>query len=143
MVKNTFLEVGNPKMAEIKEPKSQSCPIAAFSGFKLSEAILDLESLPDTFTGSSDIGTSELSKAARIFSTGDIPREAMEAAGHVATRRPQPPPLISEPDFPEPTMPEVPQWSPKVSSVNDMMQTRPVPPPLHTPISTTVSTLPL
>eukprot|EP00746_Dinoflagellata_sp_MGD_P071860 gnl/MRDRNA2_/MRDRNA2_29220_c0_seq1.p1 gnl/MRDRNA2_/MRDRNA2_29220_c0~~gnl/MRDRNA2_/MRDRNA2_29220_c0_seq1.p1 ORF type:complete len:418 (+),score=83.61 gnl/MRDRNA2_/MRDRNA2_29220_c0_seq1:119-1372(+) len=151
VVKNTFLEVGDLKMAETKELKSQSCPIAAFSG--CGERNWDKESLPGTFTGSSDIGMSELSKAARMFSTGDIPREAMEAAGLVTRRpsatglaqeplgntRPLPPPLLCEPDFPEPSMPEVPQWSPKVSSVGAMMQAGPVPPP----ISTTVPRRPL
>jgi len=153
MVKNTFLEVGDLKMAESKELKSQSCPIAAFSG--CGERNWDKEDiiLTGTFTGSSDIGMSELSKAARMFSTGDIPREAMEAAGLVTRRpsatglsqeslgntRPLPPPLICEPDFPEPSMPEVPQWSPKVSSVGTMMQAGPIPPP----ISTTVPRRPL
>lgn len=146
VVKNTFLEVGDLKMADPKELKSQSCPIAAFSG--CGERNWDKESLPGTFTGSSDIGMSELSKAARMFSTGDIPREAMEAAGLVTRRplatglapeslgntRPLPPPLLCEPDFPEPSMPEVPQWSPKVSSVGTMMQAGPVPPPINTTV---------
>lgn len=150
-VKNTFLEVGDLKMAEAKELQSQSCPIAAFSG--CGEGTYDKESIPGTFTGSSDIGMSDLSKAARIFSTGEISREAMEAAGLVTRRpsvpgptpeslgnpRPLPPPLLCEPDFPEPSMPEVPQWSPKVSSVGTMMQARPMPPP----ISTTVPRRPL
>lgn len=151
MVKNTFLEVGDVKIVEAKESKSQSCPIASFSG--CSDGVCDKESLPGTFTGSSDISMSELSKAARMFSAGDIPREAMEAAGHVTMRkpsipgsmqeclghtRPLPPPLLCEPDFPEPSMPEVPQWSPKVTSVGDMMHARPAPPALDTPISTIV-----
>jgi len=150
VVKNTFLEVTSQKA------KTLSCPLAAFVG-GCGDQYGDLESFPQTLTGSSDIELSDLSAAARVFSTGEISRETMEAAGHVVTRQPSspaplvgppqgqictrhcPPPLLCEPE----EIPEAPQWSPKVPSLGGMMNTRPVPQPLHTPVANTPSAPPL
>lgn len=156
VVKNTFLEVRDP-LAISEKPKSLSCPLAAFVG-GCGDQYGDVEPFPQTLTGSSDIDLSELSAAARVFSTGEISREAMEAAGHVVTRRPSspplqagpaqepiynarllPPPLLCEPE----EIPEAPQWSPKVPFVGGLMHTRPVPPPLHTPVSSAPTAPPL
>jgi len=145
MVKNTFLEVRDP-LAEALGPTSLSCPIDAFSCGGVNDYD-DIETFVGTLTGSSDIGLSELSAAARVFSTGEISREAMEAAGHVVTRRPSEPALLAStlheplcntrplppPILCEPELPEAPQWSPKVPSVTGMMHARPVPPMLQMP----------
>merc|ERR1719321_1858612 len=152
MVKNTFLEVKQP-LDEASRRKSTSCPIAAFVG-GCGGDYNDIETIPGTLTPSSDIGLSDLSAAARVFSTGEISRAAMEAAGHVATRRPSdpallaaslpaeplcntrpfPPPLLCEPD-----LPEAPQWSPKVPSVSGPMHGRPVPQTLQSPGPSTLT----
>lgn len=151
VVKNTFLEVQDPE--ESTERKSQSCPIAAFG----SEARPAGEGNPDirsSVMDSTDLNLCDLTSAARIFSAGEIPREVMEASGHLVSRvnaapeeepsavgsrplppRPLPPPPLLEPDLQESVVPAVPPaWSPKVASGTPLhAYQRPVPPALQTP----------
>lgn len=166
VVKNTFLEVRDPLALSVG-PKSLSCPIAAFIE-DCGDTYGDIESFPQTLTGSSDIGLSDLSAAARVFSTGEVSREVMEAAGHVMTRRSSdpavvigpmqepvcktkmvPPALLCEPEGPPETtqyvdsIPEAPHWSPKVSPERGMMQNRPAPPALQTAITGAMTWAPL
>merc|ERR1719272_852223 len=122
IVKNTFLDVLDA-VPEPCAPKSQSCPILAFSG------IVSDAALADSLAGGSELMMCDLAAAARMFSAGGVARSAMEFSGHLrpspplaataATEhapqqraRPLPPPLIDTNFSGE--VPPAPAWSPKV-----------------------------
>lgn len=85
VVKNTFLDVPQPKLIE-EAPKSQSCPIAAFSSSSWSNESIRSRGLDEAVAYGGDLQLSELADAARIFSQGQVPREVMESLGHVHSR---------------------------------------------------------
>jgi hypothetical protein len=142
VVKNTFFEVVEPS-SELSSPKSQSCPLAAFVGSGVGSSE---QTLAESFAGNSDLQMCDLAAAARMFSAGSIPRDTLEASGHVSSRpafesgekkigssRPLPPPPLLELDLPETSVPDVPAWSPKCDGCISM-HARPMPPALETPV---------
>lgn len=109
VVKNTFFDLEEP-LPETAEPKSQSCPIAAFNC-----PVAESSTLERALAGEADLMHCDLASAARLFSSGEVSRSALEETGHLAAPRTRPPPPapLMDPLLLESSMPSAPTWSPQ------------------------------
>lgn len=90
VVKNTFIDfnIADVELGRdsLKDP-SESCPAAVFA------VPGEVASTQNTIgTTAAEPAAFDLTSAARMFSTNEVPREFMESLGHILQRAPTPPP---------------------------------------------------